>query len=361
MADLPFNISDRLGSARAGVRDRFRAALAPSSLLSAVKTLLWLAPLTILIWFTAETSQFTQKAVTVRVHLVAADGDRVAQLVDPPDQLVRVQIRGPRALIDRVAPSDTLTMDVPLADAATPGLAARQSAGLLAQAPLFREARRLQILSANPSELRINVEQVVERQVPVSIPAGVDNLETAVFDPPAVTIRGPAGTLRDAERAGLLLAEASLTNLPALRDPGKKDPFAVNVTTPLGSAVTISPATVTAVVEVRETDERLTVESMPVFVSLPAPFTENFSVTVDPASVYNAPVIGAPRQVAMLREKLFSPVARVEFTYDELNRLRDGQTVSKTPQFVLPDRVRVDRAGADPITITATARRRGGE
>lgn len=359
MSQLPRNLSDRLGSARAGFADRLRATFSVGNLLGALRTLLWLAPLTILIWFTAESSQFTQKTVTVRLNLVAADTNRVAQLVEPADQTVRVQIRGPRALIDRVAPSDTLSMDLPLADATSPGLAARQAAPLLAQAPLFREARRVQILSTAPAELRVNVDEVVERRVPVTVPADVENLEAAVFDPPTVTIRGPAGVLREAERGGRLLAEASLLGLPVLRDPGKKDPFAVNVTTPLGPGVSVAPATVTAVVEVRETDVRLTVESMPVFVSVPAPFTDGFSVAVEPASVYNVPVIGAPRQVAMLRDKLFSPVARVEFTYDELNRLRDGQTVTKTPQFVLPDRVRVDQSTGEPIVVTCTARRRG--
>jgi hypothetical protein len=356
MRDMRLNVS--FTSARDSLRDRVRAALTPSSVWATLRTLMWLAPLTILIWYTAETSRYEQRERPIRVRMVD-DRGRNAQLQEPRSGVLTVTFRGQRAALDLLDARLAQDVDLRLKDTGE-GEVQIPVEPLLRDSPSLRGIR-FQVVQSNPPVVRLNVEPFEERQVPVRLPGGLQNV-TAQFDPPNVTIRAPASVIRAAETAGTLAAEADVASLAMLRQPGKKDPQQVGLLTPLrtADAVTISPQTVTATLVVGEADETFTIQSMPVFVSAPADFNDEYRVTLEPSSVYNAQVAGPGESVRLLSERKFAPLARVELSAEDINRLRGGQTIAKRPSFVLPDGVRIEASSLESITINCTAQRRGG-
>lgn len=354
MPDLPFKLRDRLDEARDGLHYRVRGALALSNLWAVLKNLLWLAPLTVLIWYTAESSRREARPIAANVRVVTSDPRRTVVSVEP--QTIQISARGTRAELDRFASDALPELVLTLPDATQTGLVLSETEPLV-QAADPRRASGITLISVAPKQLRLNVDEVVERDVPVSAPAGV-NLQSATFDPPTVKVRGPASVLGAAEATGSLVAVADIASLPILRTPGKKDPIRVPVRTPVRE-VTVTPDAVTAVLDVRDADVSFKIDSVPVFASLPPGVIEEFKVTVEPPFVYNVTVFGSPERIAALRGQASSQViARIDFLPSEVDAIRSGESGTKKPNFVLPEGVRADDDVLKNTTINWSSQRR---
>jgi hypothetical protein len=355
MPDLSFNLHDRFGEARDGLRYRVRTALTPANLWAVTKNLLWLAPLTILIWYTAERSRLEDEPFSVELKVRATRADRQVIGVEP--QTVQLRARGRRNQLEQFRSRLGNGLHLTLEDANEVGVVFREMEQLV-NASDARRSSEVLISSVTPQRVRLSIDQVVTREVPVSPPPGVDNLQSATFDPPAVTVRGPATWIASAEQVGNLVAYADITNLPILRTPGKKNPLNVPVRTPV-QGVSVEPAEVTAALEVRESDVSLRLESVPVFAALPPAIMEQYRVTIEPAFIYNVTVLGPPDRIALLRGQQVSQVmARLDFLPGEVDAIRAGQSGSKRPTFVLPEGLRVDEEIARATTVTWSSQRR---
>ena len=79
------DVRDRMGIARAGPQREQRTMA--GRLIDGLKTFLWVAPLTVLIWIYAEREQIaTLPDVPVAIEVRSAATDRVVMLVSPEDK-----------------------------------------------------------------------------------------------------------------------------------------------------------------------------------------------------------------------------------------------------------------------------------
>jgi hypothetical protein len=341
-----------------GLSERLREWLSPAGLLAGLRTLLWLGPLTILIWYYAERSISTKQTMQITVAMRSPQADRVVSLQEPADGQLTIELEGPRADVDALT-RGVGHVELTVQSAETIGQQVPPAAALLNDAEPFRSSRA-RVASANPVQLRIYVDEYAEQAVKVTVPESVRNLNAAAFDPPTVTIRAPARELSAAEAAGTLRVEADIANLPQLREPGRKDPVGVRVRTTLGPRATVQPATVTASLEVRSEDVAFTIPSMPVWASLPPTFADQYRVAVQPDTLFNVKVTGPEEAVRQLRENKFPARARLDFTPEEIDAARGGAPAlrRKAPAFILPEGVRVEPAEVDRLQIEWTVTRR---
>ena len=201
-------------------------------------TLVYVVPLTLLIWVWAQDQQIetaTQQNVTVAVNhtdaqkvvtLLGTEGGE--RLKERPDGaiLVDLTLQGPRAGLDRVirtlrdeSPGSPFKVELH-------GSAARQTTvGLrdpLADSPLLRDAG-VGVLEVSPADVIVSIED--KRQVQATVVAGgklpAEELAAPpVFDPPTVAVEGPAdliGKLVGPDGGFQVVAD-----LPADAEPGEQ-------------------------------------------------------------------------------------------------------------------------------------------
>lgn len=335
------------------------AALHPSNLrewftresvINGLKTFAWVAPLTILIWIYAEREQVTtmsDQAVPIDVRI--SGSNKIATLVNPPDRNITLDLRGPRQQLaaiknelSRPASDPRLILD--LDPNLPPGVRPIMLATLIQRHPFFAD-RGVEVVSASPSEGRIIVDEIVEAEVPVVIPPDVDNLEQAVFDPPAVRYVGPKTVMEAAQAEGTFQVYPELRGRDELKRPGTHELSGLPLKRQFqGNHVTLSPTAVDATVRVREQDAVYTMNQMTIFLSHPPGMLDRYRVEYDPI-LERVTLIGPPQLIQAIRDQTISPrpKARLEVTDDlpigiELERplrfddLPEGVVVSKEDQ-----------------------------
>lgn len=359
MSDLRFNFQDRFGEARDGIRYRIRRTLTVANLLATLRTLLWLAPLTVLVWYTAESSRRDTETLSAEVTVDTPDTNRTVVRVEP--RIIQVQIRGTPSQREQFRARIRESLRLTLNDASEIGLVIHPAEPLVAASPTRRESG-VTVQRVTPAELRVTVDEVIQRELVVTPPESVDNLQSATFDPPTVVVRGPASVIRAVEASGTLVATADIAALPILRTPGKKDPLRVAVRSPLLNSpdVTLTPDSVMATLDVRDSDVSFKIDSVSVFASLPAGFLDDYRVAVEPQYIYNVTVYGPPDAIENLRPQAASQViARIDFLPADVIAIRGGQTTgSKQPRFMVPEGIRVDPELVKDTSINWTAQRR---
>src|SRR5688572_30737940 len=105
MADIEPKTSQTLGipatPPKAEKRPTFSAAGIPqvqeSGRIGALKTFLWVAPLTALIWIYAEREQIDKAEVRVPIRLMSKSTDRIITVQSPTDRMISLDLQGPRA------------------------------------------------------------------------------------------------------------------------------------------------------------------------------------------------------------------------------------------------------------------------
>jgi len=202
-----------------------------SSVIEGIKTLMWVIPLTLLIWIYAEREQITDDPnIAFPITLHSSDANRVVTLLSPQDQNVTVTLAGPRAKLDDIksrltsGPYPTpLSIDV---SSQAIGIDDRLSAPLLSAQPIFRDSGVI-VKSCLPANLRIQFDEIVTRDAKVVLPPDVTNLESPpLFDPPTVTLHGPRSSLDEITRRdvnGVPTVWPDLTGIDAVRLPGTHD------------------------------------------------------------------------------------------------------------------------------------------
>src|SRR5688572_16621243 len=85
------------------VRRWARGTFTRENVLSGLKTLAWVVPLTVLIWVYAEREQlYKEQSVPIPVNVTPGDPTRVVTLLHPPDSMILADLEGPRSKIDDV-------------------------------------------------------------------------------------------------------------------------------------------------------------------------------------------------------------------------------------------------------------------
>src|SRR4051812_14106160 len=111
MADIDSKTGQSLGiptpTPKAEKRPTFSAAGKPthiehSSRAAGLKTFLWVAPLTALIWIYAEREQIDRVDVRVPIKLVSKSTDRIITINSPLDRMISLDVQGPKASLNEL-------------------------------------------------------------------------------------------------------------------------------------------------------------------------------------------------------------------------------------------------------------------
>lgn len=324
------------------LRERFTR----DSIVSGLKTFVWVAPLTILIWIYAEREQLTtESGQTIPIEVRMSGTSKIASLV-MPDRNIIVDLRGPRAQLDAIKaelarPEGDPRLILDLDPNLPPGVREMTLAPLIQRHAFFSE-RGVEVISAAPSQIRIVVDEVVEAELPVVIPPEVQNLEEATFDPPAVRFVGPKSTMELAIAQDNFKAYPDLSSRDVLKKPGLHELSNVPLVRMFeGNHITLTPATVNATLRVREQDVSFTMNQMTIFLSQPPGMVERYRVEFDPI-LERVTLVGPPHLIAAIRDQTINPLpkARLEVTADmpigieqerslRFDDLPEGVTVSR--------------------------------
>lgn len=229
-----------------------------------VRTLLWVAPLTALIWVWAERQQLQPGDAVLPIAVVSNDPTKAVRIIRPADGNVVVKLRGPKAALDEaIKKFNPLTGNRPaeiLLDRTT------STGEQTIRALRIKDDKRLadagiDVVSVEPEEIRIYVDQIVSKKFRVEVADPRRFGTPPVFDPPEVTVSGPERVLGNP--ATLLRLEADvaarLNGLP----PSDREVVLKDVKLALAGAdgknITLAPPAVTArVIPVATKDTVLT-------------------------------------------------------------------------------------------------------
>jgi len=349
VAEQEQDLRERLGVPPAPKRP---SAARSSRVMAALKTLLWVAPLTALIWTYAEREQLATHTVHVAVKIVAGSPDRVVTLLSPDDSYLDLDLKAPRASLDSLrddlAAGRLPPLEVRLNEDQPYGEYEIDLVDRIGRNELLQR-RAINVVRARPA-VRIKVEPKGVRDVRV-IKRPQDRIVGDVeFVPRTIRLEGPAATL-DKLKPEQLVVEADLSRFT--NRPPKTYEEAVSLIVPKDPGLSISPQQVTAKVHIRESSTK-ELGSIRVDVRLPAAtLAEDTRIIVAPKRLFNVDIAGPPDAIELIDTNAFQPVVILELTPEDL--ASDGQKTKRLrPQdYWMPKDVVVTNPDQD-IKYTVT-------
>ena len=202
----------------------------------------------------------------------------------------------------------------------------------------------IEVLDANPRNVRVAIDRIEERSVPVEVDSGEvpDGLEIddPVISAEEVQVRGPASVVETVDRAvALVRIDASGIDVNEAVDLVPYDVRGRPVGTGL---LDVAPETVSVQIDVREVETETTVAVRPrLEAGTPAPGFALESIAVEPSSVT---IVGTP--------EVLSEIVSIPTESLSIDGASDTQVFEAELQ--LPDGVEL-AAGEEPVvTVTAT-------
>lgn len=331
---------------------RFTGTLTRENIISNLKTLAWVIPLTLLIWIWAEREQVQPASdVAVPFELTSVDPNRVVSLRGTDPNLV-LELSGPQArlqeLLNRLRGGQMpqgLKLDVPT----TYGLnreATLVTMELLNNTRLFRDYG-VTVQRVQPTKLDVSIDALVEREAKIALPPNAKNIN-ATFDPPTVKVRGPENLLNRAAQAsperGQLIVYASTELLP--RTPGHFGPIDAVLVAPddlKDDRVRINDAKVKVAASgnVNLADKTFVKNSMPVTVDVSFSTAGKYVVECDRPSVPNVSLTGTPDIIDAIQKPEFDPQPKARLVVTAADLANVGERRSKAVEYDLPEGVHV--------------------
>ncbi|HEY7090412.1 MAG TPA: hypothetical protein VH518_20110, partial [Tepidisphaeraceae bacterium] len=232
----------------------------PENLLAGLKALLWLGPLTLLIWIYAEREQIDTIPVTIPIAVRSNDPNQYVVLkMKEDEQSVMASLVGPRNRLETARQAISLqdgksSVTITIPD----GLSAGQrheldAAQLLSANPTFK-GLGVTVKDCKPARIVVYVDMFQEREFEVEPPAGANTLAGAPsFEPRKVKVRAPASAFAEAQKKGPLAVEADLAETGQLNSVGSHElPVHVRMPNLSGEGITFTPPTVKATFEVAD-------------------------------------------------------------------------------------------------------------
>ena|SRR5947209_7170065 len=182
--------------------------------LDVLKTMGWVAPLTVLIWIYAERQQTESMVTQIPIDISINAPDRMVIVKDPPDRTVVATLNGPRNGVQRVDDAlkaherIQLTLVGKISSGEQP---IANTASLISASPLFLQ-NGVSVRDITPRFLRVQVDDIKEQLLPVTYAGDVKNLSGAPqFLPERVKVRAPDSVLKLAASQNKLQVVADLS------------------------------------------------------------------------------------------------------------------------------------------------------
>lgn len=297
--------------------------------------------LTLLIWVTADELQIVQSVLTLDVRFEPRNAGSSMQIIPIKSSLVKIQVSGTRRAVARAQARDPLPVTIQLAERPS---ASRVQIDQLTE--LLREQpgplRELTIKSVQTPTLEVRIDRMIEVDVAVTAKRSSQiSYETGpVLSPDRVRVRMWETTLGD---MGHTLPNIEINVDEYLRDQPRDQPFSVSVPVPLrmfGADASCEPSAVRATGKLApaSVEQRLlNTVAIRACVSF-----ENLSRGIEVEIEGGGQIATLALKVEGSREALeaaSSVYGVINLREDDLRSL--GQTIEKTPDFILPPGVRI--------------------
>lgn len=304
-----------------------------------LKTLVWVAPLTLLIWVYAEREQnVTQSGIIVPIEVRTNDPNRIVTLRGPADKNVVLELSGPRAKLDQIRdllkpkPNESAPLVIDVDSNFASGENKNSTIEQINNNAIFKN-NGITVKRAEPPYLVVDIDTYEEINVPIRPSPESAKLLAGKpsFVPDGVKLRAPKSLIES--HPDELFVYADLANRPEL----KSTTSAVKVT--LDSVrlywpvsrdnVHISPLTASASFDLKAQDAKYTIKSVTIFKKTPLGLEDSFDVKFN-NTISNVEVTGPREQIDTI-DKSFKPEAVLEVTTFDKNG-----TINKPLEFKLP-------------------------
>jgi hypothetical protein len=321
--------------------------------LDGLKTLAWVAPLTILIWIYAEREQSIPVTnVTFPIEVRVSDSNRLVTLKDPADHNVVATLSGPRSAVDRAihdlqaGGSDRALVQIDVDPKRTRprGEFNLSSGDVIANHPFFVR-QGISVRDVSPTSLRVEIDDYEIQEVPVRLPDNLPTVKDVRFVPRVVKVRAPSSVWQAMKQANKEpYAIGDISKLAEINQPG---PHAgVNFVPVIWPSpqehVTIVPRTVQATFEVQRQEKKAQLPSVPVYTKAPPSFDDKYKVELQlpggAKTLSQVPVVGPPDTIDKLLNGELTATADIQPALTGA----PGTTRTAAVKFDLPDGVRFD-------------------
>jgi hypothetical protein len=271
--------------------------------------------LTVLIWMYAEAKFTATGDARIALRPVASDGDLALRIFDPTENrflpviTIVASLQGPTNQITAVQQETeppSLTF-VPPPSSLVPGNTGLIDTVALLNSNSYLHKRGLNVTSATPSRLRIEVDHLEQLTRPVEFHPSVP-VDHVTNLPDQVTVTIPSRTLQEIGGPDKITVAAvparNLSTLPTGQSQGVMMRFLPEYSGARDERITVSPAqaTVTLTISKRETFTQA-VPDVPVWVSGPPALLARYDVDLHPKFVA-VTVSGTEPAIRALRERL---------------------------------------------------------
>lgn len=315
--------------------------------LDVVKTLVWVIPLTILIWVYAEREQNVDlKNVTIPVRVVINNSGKVVTL---RDSAITATVTGPHTNVQEFLRRIERTDQPVLAhtiDPATPAGDIQIPAAVLNDDPLLVR-NGITLSDINPKSIQAAVDDVVAEELPVRVPVKVAGLEGEPrFTPETIKVTAPRSVFEEARRlqkSDKPYLTVDLSKVDELKSPGTHD-----VSVPLvfglfsGPHVTIADRAqaVNAHFTVRQTLDTFKVRNVSIWPAGPSQWLRTHDVEIVGSDTFEEVILeGPPERIRELgNQSGDASQADHLYAYVNLDDLQDrGELPPKTVTFHFPE------------------------
>lgn len=316
-----------------------------------LKTLIWVAPLSVLIWVYADrnTTVISPQPQIIGFELTSDPGRIVT--ITRGDRSVTATLEGSKKSMDLVKdqlPSYLVRIQVP---ASLP--LGRQSLPLtqpIRSAALFQDYA-VNVTNVSPAAIEIDIDEIIKKQIKVEVPADTENLvEPTIFDPPNVTVTGPRKLLESQD----IVAVADLSKSPEVDVPGRHE-IVVPIRCSLADdRLKLDRSNVKVSLEVKANEVRKQLrQSVAIKVAMFQINLDKFRVVCDETIRGFITVTGPPEQINRL-ENPGSPDPFQHFAVLSPDPSPDqvGKELEGKLQMILPPGVRVVPEDEGKLTIT---------
>jgi hypothetical protein len=336
--------------------DRFwRLFSSREKVIENLKTLVWVIPITLVIWIYAEREQVIAptgpNVSKVSVHIVTSDPKLYVEMWDStdPNPTVDLKLTGPQQALERV--KERLTSNIPRGlptiDLGTLAVGKKQQVNILdhiQNMDLFK-SNGVTVQDVQPPTISVNVDSLVHVTLPVQVPTTVNNLSPdSHFEPPNITVSGPESLLKSLAASGELKAYANLVGNADLKTEGQHTinsvPIVLSPQLPEGK-LRIDPSQVKADFRVRAADVPYTIQNMPITVNAAPSTIHNFDLVLSGGESITITVTGPQEQIDAMKAKTVPFSAVLEVSQEDSSITASP---SKKLTYFMPPGVKVSPA-----------------
>jgi hypothetical protein len=330
---------------RRWARDNFSR----EQVISGLKSLAWVAPLTLLVWIYAERAQQDDGTTTVQVDVKSADPGRIARLVSR-DRTVTAILKGPKAGLDEAARRFDVRVGMPVQvfveGNRPPGTYEIDVLAQVQKDQRFTD-NGISVTEVQPRLITVEVDALQEEDLEVRPQAELQHrLNRYSFEPKKVRVAAPAKVLAQVRTKGPLYAQVDLSGFPEINTPGTHGPLRAPVTVPaLGdAALRVWPPNVTATLDVKPADVQYVIDSLPVSKDIVGDVDERHKIVFQTKFIPSVAVYGPAEKIKQLEAKTLTPIPQARFKVTPLD-IGAGK-ITRELEYALPEGIRLREGGA---------------